>query len=72
MQLPENLPLPSPLDTTAQQWQNSRLDHLLARCRLDTTAFRPLADITILDVGCGGGLLSEVSLSFPVAVCIHS
>ncbi|WIJ25678.1 bifunctional 2-polyprenyl-6-hydroxyphenol methylase/3-demethylubiquinol 3-O-methyltransferase UbiG [Devosia sp. RR2S18] len=34
-------------------------EHLLRHFELDGTAMRPLEGITILDVGCGGGLLCE-------------
>jgi 2-polyprenyl-6-hydroxyphenyl methylase/3-demethylubiquinone-9 3-methyltransferase len=34
-------------------------EHLLTHFRLDGTAMRPFEGLTILDVGCGGGLLCE-------------
>ena len=34
-------------------------EHLLAHFGLDATAMRPLEGLSILDVGCGGGLLCE-------------
>src|SRR5690606_24021794 len=34
-------------------------EHLLAHFGLDGTAMRPFEGLTILDVGCGGGLLCE-------------